>query len=402
MNTLLLTDSFAPHPGGSRVYYFHLFRGWAPDKVTVLTKKVEGWREFDQKESDDSLRIIRRFKPLRSMRYTELPKGMPSIADAVLRTMTDSPDLLFAGDLYPQGVAALLLRRALRLPYIVFCHGEEITLSERFRFQWRLRNRIYRDAEMVVANSANTRRLLLEQGIKSERICTITPGVDCSEFRPGPPDPELIRRHHLGGAQVLLTVARLVPRKGHELVLRAVAGLATELPALKYLIVGRGSEEAALRKLAGELGIAERVEFAGFVPREKLADYYRLATIMVMPNRDGAGDIEGFGMCFLEASASGKPVIGGRSGGTAESVADGESGLLINPEVEGQLSGAIRRLVNDRALAARMGEYGARRAREHFDWSARAHVLRELARSVAMTRCRRAGAMDESQAGSRG
>jgi phosphatidylinositol alpha-1,6-mannosyltransferase len=384
MRALLLTDSFLPHAGGSRVYYYQLFRGWGTDQVTVLTKKVDGWREFDCAECSEEFRIVRRFTPLRSTRYSELPKGLAPVGQALLQACLHRPDVVFVGDLYPPGVAALLLRRLLRLPYVVFCHGEEITLSQRFRRQRKLRDRIYREAAMLVANSANTRRLLVELGLPSERICIITPGVDCNDFFPAPADPELVRLHRLEGAQVLLTVARLVPRKGHEQVLRAVAGLCSEFPGLKYVIVGRGPLEAELRRLAHECGISDRVEFVGYVPRERLADYYRLATMMVMPNREDAGDMEGFGMSFLEASATGKPVIGGRSGGAVEAVSDGESGCLIDADAEGQLCAAIRRLLRDPGLAARMGEAGAVRARVQFGWHVRAARLRELAHAVAM------------------
>jgi phosphatidylinositol alpha-1,6-mannosyltransferase len=235
---------------------------------------------------------------------------------------------------------------------------------------------------MVIANSEFTRQLLLEIGIPDQRIRKITPGVDCREFAPAATDQDLVARFGLQGALVLLTVARLVPRKGHDMVLRAVAKLGREFPALRYLITGCGPEETKLRQLAADLGISERVTFVGYVPQEKLPDYYRLSHVMVMPNREEAGDKEGFGMAFLEASAAGKPVIAGMSGGASEAVSDGVTGLLIEPTDLDQLAAAIRTLLLQPRMAEEMGAAGLQRARAEFDWKLRSAELREITRAV--------------------
>src|SRR5208337_1142465 len=169
----------------------------------------------------------------------------------------------------------------------------------------------------------------------------------------------------------------LVPRKGHDMVLHAVARLVHEFPTLKYLIVGCGVEETKLRLLAGQLGISERVIFAGFVPQEQLPKYYRLCHVMVMPNRDEAGDKEGFGMTFLEANSTGKPVIAGMSGGASEAVSDGVTGLIVDPTNLEQITAAIRNLLLQPAMAEAMGSAGMKRARAQFDWKLRSAELRE-------------------------
>ena len=383
MQSLLLADSFLPHAGGSRVYYYHLYRNWAPDRVTVLTKEIPGWQEFDDRESNESFKIVRRFKPLRTTKYSELPKAALPLVHAFVRTIFCPVDVVACGDLFPQGPVAMLLKRTFSLPYIVHCHGDDFLQAGRYRQQSRVRNSIYQAADMVIANSEFTRQLLLEIGIPERRIRAITPGVDCSEFSPAPADQKLVERFALKGAQVLLTVARLVPRKGHDMVLRAVAKLACECPALKYLIVGCGPEEPKLRQLAADLGISGRVNFVGFVSQEQLPDYYRLSDCMVMPNREQAGDKEGFGMTFLEASAAGKPVIAGRSGGASEAVRDGVTGLVIEPTNLDQLTAAIRTLLKQPRMAEAMGAAGMERARTQFDWKLRSAELREITRAVA-------------------
>jgi phosphatidylinositol alpha-1,6-mannosyltransferase len=259
-------------------------------------------------------------------------------------------------------------------------------MTDRFHYQPALRNRIYLAADAVIANAEYARGRLLEIGVPSERIHKITPGVDCDVFSPGDPDPELQARLHISNHSVLLTVARLIPRKGHDLVLKAVARLAGEFPHLQYLIVGRGPDEARLRELAATLGIAQRVVFAGFVPDEQLPDYYRLSHVLVMPNREHDKDLEGFGITFLEASATGKPVIGGRSGGTSDAVNHGVSGELIDATELEQLVTAIRGFLVDPGKAESMGRAGRKRAAAEFDWKIRANQLRNITRRLAARR----------------
>ncbi len=362
-----------------------------PDQVTVLTKKVPGWQEFDSRESNEYFHIVRRFKPSPSAKYSELPKAVLPFLQAVARTHLRRVDVVHSGDLFPQGLIALFLKRARAFPYIAFCHGEEVAQTERFRYQPLIRNRIYLSADAVVANADYARDRLLKIGVQSERIHKITPGVDCNVFSPGQPDAQLQDRYGLRNQFVLLTVARLIPRKGHDMVLKAMASLAGEFPNLRYLIIGKGPDEPRLRNIAAELGIAEKVIFAGFIHDSKLPDCYRLSDLVVMPNREQDGDLEGFGITFLEASATGKPVIGGRSGGAPEAVGPGVSGEVVDPTNLEQLSAAIRGFLLDRGKAVSMGSAGRNRARTEFDWKSRAQRLRTITRRVAAGRARLGG-----------
>jgi len=366
-------------------------RNWEPDRVTVLTKKTPGWEEFDRKESNEHFRIVRKFVPMPSLKYKDMPKAILPMLHACVLVSRRAVDVVHSGDLFPCGVNALFLKRSLGIPYIAYCHGEDITLTARFRFQPGLRTHIYMSADMVIANSDSSRRLLRKIGVPDERIRKITPGVDFNVFRPAPRSAELIARYGLDRCSVLLTVARLVPRKGHDTVMQSVVRLRKDFPRLKYLIVGKGPEEPRLRQLAAELGIAQNVVFAGLVPQHELADHYRLADVMVMPNRAENGDMEGFGMAFLEASATGKPVIGGRSGGASEAVRDGITGTLVDPDDVEDLTAAIHALLSQPRLAETMGKAGLDRARSDFNWETRAEELRHITRDVAVGRKKRRG-----------
>jgi phosphatidyl-myo-inositol dimannoside synthase len=389
---LMLTDSFMPHPGGSRKYYYNLYRrlpAFGDMQVTIATKKVPGWKEFDQRASSDSFRIIRRFKPLSTWRLSELPKGLGPFLQTVWHVYRERPAVLHVGDLYPPGVIGVILRNLAGLPYLAYCHGEDVAITDRHKHWPRIRNRIYRGASAVVANAEFARQNLLRLGIPDSRIVKITPGVDLDPFSERPLRQDLIRKWNLEGKKVVLTVARLVSRKGHDLVLRAIARLKLDLPDVVYLIVGQGPDEKKLKALAVELGIMDAVRFAGHVPEELLPDCYNLCDVFAMLNREEAnGDLEGFGMVFLEANAMGKPVIGGRSGGTADAIEDGITGFRIDANELDELTVKIRTLLTDDNLRCRLGDAGKERVRRDFQWRDRARKLYDVTMEICRTQRR--------------
>jgi phosphatidyl-myo-inositol dimannoside synthase len=390
MKILMLTDSFLPHAGGSREYYYNLYSRLAEfedTRVTIATKKVPGWEEFDRRTSSDSFRVVRWLKPLSTWRLRELPKGLGPFLHAAWHVHKEKPTILHAGDLYPQAVSALILKRMTGLPYVAYCHGEDIALTDRYKYQPRVRDKIYLGADAVVANAEFARTGLLRLGVPEARIVKINPGVDFDRFSPRPVRQELIDRWNLRGRKVVLTVARLVSRKGHDLVLRALARLRRELPDAVYLIVGRGPEQQRLQNLAVELEMMESVRFAGHVPEELLPDCYNLCDVFAMLNREEAnGDLEGFGMVFLEASAMGKPVIGGRSGGTADAIVEGKTGFRVDAGQLDELTGTLRTLLADTNLRRRLGDAGRDRVRRDFQWQDRARKLHDVSTEICKAR----------------
>jgi phosphatidylinositol alpha-1,6-mannosyltransferase len=392
MRILVLTDSFLPHAGGSREFYYNLYRHFAEfgvSRVTIATKKVPGWQEFDQRASSDHLRIVRWLKPLDTWQLRELPKGLGPFLHAVWHTYKENPSVLHVGDLYPQGVCGLLLKKLTGLPYVAYCHGEDIALTDRYRYQPRMRDMVYGGANAIVANSEFAKASLIRIGIPESRIVKITPGVNLERFSPKPLREDLIDKWNLKGKKVVLTVARLISRKGHDLVLRAIARLIQEVPEAVYLIVGQGPEEQKLRNLAAELGIMDSVRFAGRVPEELLPDCYNLCDVFAMVNREEAnGDLEGFGMVFLEASATGKPVIGGRSGGTADAIVEGKTGFRVDANQLDELSARLRMLLIDTNLQRQLGNQGRDRAQREFQWRDRARKLYEVSAEICKARRR--------------
>jgi phosphatidylinositol alpha-1,6-mannosyltransferase len=302
---------------------------------------------------------------------------------AGLECLLHRPDILHCGDLYPEGVIGVMLKEMLKIPFVAYCHGEDITLTDQRRFQPKVRDIIYRAADAVIANGDFAVENLQRIGIERGKIHKITPGLDTNVFFPVKPDAKLRERYGISSKDVvLMTVARLTPRKGHARIIRALAKLRADIPDFKYVIIGQGPIEAELRALAAQLSMMDKIVFAGFVPGGELNRHYNMADLMAMPNTEVAGNIEGFGMVFLEANAAGKPVIGGRSGGTSAAVADGESGFLVASDTDVELHDALRKLITDRGLRERMGAEGLRRAREQFDWDSRSAALRKISYDI--------------------
>ena len=169
----------------------------------------------------------------------------------------------------------------------------------------------------------------------------------------------MIERHKLQGKQVILTVGRIVPRKGLDAVIRALPNILRQAPATHYLIVGEGHYRPVLERIVEQLGMRDHVTFAGRVAEEELADYYRTCDVFAMPNREMPdGDTEGFGLVFLEANACRKPVVGGRAGGAVEAVRDGENGLLVDGWSVDEIAEALLRLLTDSVLSERISTRG--------------------------------------------
>jgi phosphatidylinositol alpha-1,6-mannosyltransferase len=218
--------------------------------------------------------------------------------------------------------------------------------------------------------------MLQDFGVSAERIAIVYPGVDAERFRPDVSGAETLRGRHADGNEVLLlSVGRLQKRKGHDLVIKALAADRRGLKHVKYVIAGDGEERKALEALAADCGVGDRVTFLGEVSAALLPVYYSACDVFVLPNRIEGGDIEGFGIVFLEAASAGKPVIAGRSGGVPEAVADGQTGILVSGTDPNELAETIRQLAIDASRRRRLGAAGRTRVLESFTWSRSAETL---------------------------
>lgn len=268
------------------------------------------------------------------------------------------------------------------VPYYIVAHGVELLMDLYGRLpRWRQRD--FARSVRVIANSRATARLTADTFTLAIPPAVVNPSVGprpaAADIASRAADLRRELRFDRGSeGPALLTVGRLVQRKGCDLVLRSVAELAAEYPGLRYIIAGDGPERARLDGLARELGIADRVRMLGDVDDLTKWAAYDICDVFVSPTRPShSADWEGFGIVFLEAALSRRPAIGGRTGGTADAIVDGLTGVLVDPDQRGELSGAIRRLMSDAGLRARLGRTAEQMARTRFTGEAALRSLRE-------------------------
>ena len=283
------------------------------------------------------------------------------------------------------GHLGVWLKRWLRLPFLVYAHGNDILRV--LQGAWPRQRTDLQAADRVVANSRYTAGLVEQAGVDPHRIHVIYPGCDAERFRPRHVDPVLHGRL-LGertGGPILLTVGNLVERKGHDMIIQALPRVVARLPNVTCLIVGDGPYRGALDRLAREVGIRDHIVFAGRVDANDLPAVYALSDVFVMPSRvrPAECDVEGFGLVFLEANACGKPVIGGRTGGIPEAIVDGETGFLVDPESPADIGARLLTVLSDPDRAAEMGRRGRNRVRAQFSWAGATAQIQDLITTMA-------------------
>jgi len=265
---------------------------------------------------------------------TRLAPGRPRREWEAFRALRRSaPDLVLCGIWYPEGLLATLA--GLR-PRVILAHGSEL-MPTRARWRrdiWRrLLRRVLGSADLVVANSEYTRRLAVAAA-PGCRAVAVPLAVDHLRFCPG--DRAAAKaRYGVTDRLVLASVSRLHAYKGHEVVFRALAALPEPLRGrFTYLIAGRGPDEALLRTKARECGVGDLVRWLGYVAEEDLPGLYRAADLFTLCTRETpeSQEVEGFGLVFLEAQACATPVVGTRTGGIPDAIADGDGGWLIEPD----------------------------------------------------------------------
>jgi phosphatidylinositol alpha-1,6-mannosyltransferase len=274
--------------------------------------------------------------------------------------------------------AALAARRLFGIPYVVFTYAYEVRRRQRRGIV----RRLLRGADMVMACSGFTRAAVLDHGVAAERVRLLYPGVDAARFSPsdgngGERDPRV---------RTILSVARLTELyKGHDTVIRALPLIRARCPGARYVIAGGGRLRDYLVRVAQSVGVDEAVVFAGEVADAELERLYHSADVLVQLSRESAsgGGAEGFGIVCLEAAACGKPIVAGRSGGLVDAVADGETGILVDPLDLAGAAEAIVSVLEDASLARRLGEAGRRRVLERFTWDAMAARARGLLAEAA-------------------
>ncbi|HZI41735.1 MAG TPA: glycosyltransferase family 4 protein, partial [Gemmatimonadaceae bacterium] len=232
------------------------------------------------------------------------------------------------------------------------------------------------------------RDVMNEVGVeKLPPVAALDLGTDPIHFNPSRDTGALRRRWGVGNAPIMLTVARLVPHKGQDMGIRALAMLAHDFPELRYIMVGEGHDEQRLRELARELGVSDKVGFVGAMRDDELPEAYATATVYLGASRvDREINVEGFGISFLEAGASGVPSIAGDSGGVRSAVRDGETGIVVPPTDVDAIADAIRSLLLNEQRRKQMGHAARLAVETHYNWDRVARDTREFTEQVVGAR----------------
>jgi len=194
---------------------------------------------------------------------------------------------------------------------------------------------------------------------------------------------DIRRRHNVEDRMLLLTVGRLVVRKGHDNVIAALPLIKKKIPGVHYLIVGDGSHRKNLEEQVMSAGLCNNVTFVGYVPCEELGAYYCACDLFIMISRELPGSVEGFGIVYLEAGAVGKAVVAGRSGGTSDAVIDGETGVLVEPENVEEVSAVVTGLLLDPQQRELLGSNGKRRVLQEYSWGSVAERFGDLFQEIS-------------------
>ena len=355
---LLVTNDFPPKIGGIQSYLWELWRRLPPDDVVVHTTPYDGADEWDAEQA---------YTVVRSPEPWLLPQ--PLLAQRVNRLADEyDAEVVILDPAVPAGLIGPHLDR----PYAVVLHGAEVTIPGRIPGTRQLLNRVLGGAAAVIAAggypAAEAERSL---GRPLPPCTVIPPGVDVDAFRPQTAEQRLATRARLGlptEGPLVVSVSRLVPRKGMDTLIDASLRLQNRFPDVCMAIAGRGRSSGPLQRQIDELDAPVRL--LGRVPFDDLVDLYAAGDVfsMLCRSRWGGLEQEGFGLVFLEAAASGVPQVAGRSGGAHEAVEDGVSGLVIDPDDPVAAADAIAELLADDDRRARMAVAGRDRAVTEFSY----------------------------------
>ncbi len=389
MRLLVLSETFPPPvEGGSEIYISQLAARVAPHATRVIAPVNPRAAEYDPHAPFEIVRPSW-YLPTWFFPFPKFALHLMRLTAEVTRQARDfGATAILASPSFPNAVVGWQAATRLGLPWATIVYGEEAFQVHRGKGLFSPARRVLlreplKHAPHVFTISAFSRAEAIQCGARPEAIEMVYPGVDPTEFHPGLDGRAIREKHGLGTRPMLLSCGRLYHRKGQDALLRAVPALMREVPDVCVVLVGEGMNRQVLGDLARELGIADRVVFAGSVPRAELPLYYAACDVFVMTYRQKTLgetlDSEGFGMVLVEANACGKPSVAHHVGGVSDAIVDGVTGFLIEEGDEPSLVQTLSRLLRDPALRATIGAAGRARVERELTWeAAAAHVHRVL------------------------
>jgi phosphatidyl-myo-inositol dimannoside synthase len=359
--TLVVTNDFPPRPGGIQAYLHALLSRQPRGSVVVYASQFRGWEKFDAEQ------------PFPVVRH---PHGLLLPTPYALRrtrevARAEGCDTVLYGAMAPLGLLTSGLRSVGVRRFVGMTHGHEAGWAQL---------PVSRSVLRRIADSMNTMTYLTEytrariaRGLSpeaAERMTWLPPGVDDDVFYPGAGGSAIRAQLGLADRPVVVCVSRLVPRKGQDVLIRAWPAVLRAVPDAALLLVGGGPYRSRLERLVEATGVRRSVILTGSVPWGDLPAYYDAGNVFAMPCRTRAGgiDVEGLGIVYLEASATGLPVVAGNSGGAPDAVLDGETGYVVDGRSVDSVVDRVTTLLLDPARAQEMGKRGRQWVGEAWRW----------------------------------
>lgn len=362
--TLLVTIDFPPAVGGVATYWKQVAESFPVEKLVVLTIPGESINDSDQ--------VIRK-----SLFFAFLwPKWMRGIWHIWKTYKKYNCEQILIGQVLPVGSMVYFLNKVKKIPFIVQVYGMDLLQAKRSPRKERLAKRILHQADSIIANSNYVADLVSEFCHTKKQVVTVYP-VPASFPKPTDQTKKALREEYgLQKKTVVLTVGRLVERKGHDKVLGAMMHVWQSHQDVVYVIVGDGPMKKKLQKMAEPH--KPKVIFTGKVSEKEKNAWLNIADIFIMPARESKEDVEGFGIVYLEAGAQGVPVIAGDLSGPREAVLHQKTGLLVDPEDIDDIAKALLRLIEHPGYAKELGEGGQKRLLDELSWKNESKKLENI------------------------
>lgn len=373
MKVLLLAENWPPRVGGIERYLTGIAKHLR-EKVIVVAPHSETPMTNDQ--GPRNVQIIRRkfFWPVIRPAWLRL---FVFVWRLVKR---EKIEVVLCGKALFEGLVGYYLKKYLGVPYIVFTYAMEIETWVKIPRERRKLEKVLRAADKVTFINEHTKDQLLKLGVRQEQLLHLPPGVEAP----------VVSRQQLETAReklplpqlYVLSVGRLIERKGFEVLIEAFSRLPAHLRSWKLVIAGSGPLRKQLEGKARESGVDKSVQFLGYVSEIELQAAYASASVFALLPKHTSGDVEGFGIVYLEAALHGVPALATQGGGAAEAVIHNETGIAVAPNSVTATTTALTRLLSDADLRQRLGLAAQRRAQEEFTWSRRIMPLRKVLESL--------------------
>jgi glycosyltransferase involved in cell wall biosynthesis len=382
---LVLTSSFPRWPGDTTTPFVAQFAAAMAQRgrrVLVVAPHFVGAARRERVQRDIDVRRFRYFLPYRGQDIAYGGNAVSRIArgpvyavkllffvlSSLASVLSTRTSVINAHWLIPQGFVAVLAKALTGRKVVVTVHGGDV-FSLNGTLMRRIKRFVLRRADEVVVNSSATRAACTDL-YDGRRYAVIPMGVDTDRFAPRPKVAGLVEAHSLGGFTVLF-VGRLTEDKGVAHLLQALAEFKSSGAAFTALIIGAGDQEAELRRYVADDDLQEEVRFLGWVDSGDLPGYYNSADVFVGPSVVGStGWQEALGLVFVEALASGLPVIATNTGGIGDVVQEGVTGFLVDQRAPGQIADRLATLYRDPRLRSAMSRAGREFVENRFSWSA--------------------------------